>query len=164
MGEAPSRCRSCGAPIVWATTPAGKLIPLDPQPVDDGNLAVHRDEDGIHLYARVLKKGEEPAEHERRGVSHFTTCPQADQHRRRGRAESPTCKPVTLEVDGEQVDARIRTAGPVTDADRAIIAAAVRALRRRAEADPEAAARQAERQAAAIDRMRARRGAAGRSP
>lgn len=83
MGEAPPRCRSCAAPIVWATTPAGRLIPIDAQPVDDGNVAVHRSLDGVHMYARVLKVGEEPEPGEGRGTSHFATCPNADAHRRR---------------------------------------------------------------------------------
>ena len=33
-------CRSCGAGIRWARTLKGKAIPLDPSPVDDGNLVV----------------------------------------------------------------------------------------------------------------------------
>lgn len=73
----------------WATTPAGKLIPLDPEPVEDGNLAVHRDPDGVHLYARVLKAGEDPESHERRGRTHFSSCPHADQHRRPKAAAGP---------------------------------------------------------------------------
>lgn len=75
-------CGSCARPIVWAATPAGKLIPLDADPVADGNIAAHRDESG-NLWARVLRKDEAPAENERRGLSHFTSCPNADQHRRR---------------------------------------------------------------------------------
>jgi hypothetical protein len=46
-------CRSCGHDIEWVTTEAtGRPMPLDPGP-----------------------------DRERR-VSHFATCPQADQHRR----------------------------------------------------------------------------------
>lgn len=81
MGE-PARCRSCGREIQWASTSAGKLIPLDAQPVADGNIAAHRDADG-NLWARTLKRGEQALEHERRGVSHFATCPHAAAHRRR---------------------------------------------------------------------------------
>ncbi len=81
MGE-PARCRSCGAEISWATSPTGTLMPLDGQPTTDGNLAVHRDTRG-DLHARPLKAGEEPLEHERRGMSHFATCPNAAAHRRR---------------------------------------------------------------------------------
>lgn len=75
-------CRSCGAPMWWATTEAGKAIPLDDQPTPDGNLAVHRDPNGV-LHARGLVLDEEPLEHEHRATSHFATCPHANQHRRR---------------------------------------------------------------------------------
>lgn len=77
-------CRSCGAGIRWALTAAsGALIPLDELPVVDGNLAVTRKGNG-DLIARVLKQGEAAGPHERRGTSHFVTCPNANAHRRRG--------------------------------------------------------------------------------
>lgn len=75
-------CRSCGAAIVWAVLPSGKAVPLDAQPVVGGNVAAYRDHTGT-LQARVLKAGEEPAAVEHRGVSHFATCPNAHEHRRR---------------------------------------------------------------------------------
>lgn len=81
MAETP-RCRSCAAELAWATSTTGALIPLDAKPTPDGNLAVHRNARG-DLQARVLKKGEEPAAHEVRGTSHFSSCPRADEHRRR---------------------------------------------------------------------------------
>jgi hypothetical protein len=77
-----ARCRSCQAEIRWATLPDGKPMPLDANPVDGGNVAVHRHLSGV-LYARVLKAGEEPEPHERRGVSHFATCSDAAAFRRR---------------------------------------------------------------------------------
>lgn len=77
-----ARCSSCGHPIRWATMASGKANPLDALPVADGNVAAHLDTNGV-LRARVLKAGEEPGAHERRGVSHFTTCPRAADHRRR---------------------------------------------------------------------------------
>jgi hypothetical protein len=67
----------------------------------------------------------------------------------------PTCRPVTVEVDGETVHARVRSTGPVTDADRAIVAAAAREFRRLLEEDPTIG----ERQDAAAERIRARRAA-----
>ena len=56
-----SACRSCDAYIVWMKTEAGKNMPVNADSVDEG--------DDIF----------DPATH----VSHFSTCPQADQHRRR---------------------------------------------------------------------------------
>lgn len=75
-------CKSCDGSIAWALLPSGKLMPVDAQPVPDGNIAARRDERG-DLLARVLKNGDELAEGERRGTSHFATCPNAAAHRRR---------------------------------------------------------------------------------
>lgn len=39
-----SRCRSCGAPIIWARTLRGKAIPLDAEPDHyGGNVILHQD-------------------------------------------------------------------------------------------------------------------------
>lgn len=86
-----ARCGSCKADIVWAITVAtGKRIPLDAQPSEDGNVAVHRDQVNGELIARVLKDGEQTGPWEHRGVSHFATCPNADQHRKRKKTEART--------------------------------------------------------------------------
>jgi hypothetical protein len=73
-------CRSCGAPIVWATSQAtGKPMPLDPDPAADGNLVLMEGE------ARVLTTGERLRAQEAGTVrykSHFATCPDATKHRR----------------------------------------------------------------------------------
>lgn len=56
------RCSSCGAPIVWFRTKAGKRMPVD---------------------ASSCKPTD--AEHQldfTRHVSHFSTCPEADKWRR----------------------------------------------------------------------------------
>lgn len=70
-------CKSCGAPIVWATTTGGAAIPLDPEPADDGNVLV----DTETGKATVLgsQAGYEPLE---RYKSHFATCPHAKRWRR----------------------------------------------------------------------------------
>ncbi len=80
MGEG-ARCKSCQAPISWATC-GGSLIPLDAQPREVGNFAVHRNERG-DLIARPLKAGEQPDAYEKAGISHFATCPNSASHRRR---------------------------------------------------------------------------------
>lgn len=72
-------CWSCHKPITWGITAAGKPIPLDPDPVPDGNLAIS----SVHpVKTRVLLDGEEPDVTEWRGISHFVTCPHANQHRK----------------------------------------------------------------------------------
>lgn len=75
-----SACRSCGAEIRWERTAAGKPIPLDPEPVADGNLAI-RDDGRVVAY--IDGDGERIAlGRPLRYVTHFATCPNADQHRR----------------------------------------------------------------------------------
>ena len=55
-------CRSCGAPILWRETHAGRRMPIDPEPVADGNVVIEGD------IAEVLK-----AEHlARLGGDEFT--------------------------------------------------------------------------------------------
>lgn len=69
-----ARCQSCGAEIRWAETPGGKWIPLDAEPVSDGNVVV-RETDGVPEAVVVAKTAG-------RYVSHFATCPNAKGHRR----------------------------------------------------------------------------------
>ena len=56
-------CRSCGKPVVWFRTKAGKRMPVDAESTKPTDAAHQLD----------LK----------RHVSHFATCPYADQHRSR---------------------------------------------------------------------------------
>lgn len=71
-------CRSCGAAVRWAVTRKnGKPIPLDPSPVDDGNLVVFR---GVAMSRKDA---------DARGIgplplfkAHFATCPNANRHRK----------------------------------------------------------------------------------
>lgn len=54
------RCKSCRAQIIFLRTPAGKLCPTDADTID--------------AHDEVFEWG--------RHVSHFTTCPNAGEHRR----------------------------------------------------------------------------------
>jgi hypothetical protein len=71
-------CRYCGADVLWAITPKGRRMPVDPEPRPDGNLAVYRDHLG-QLRARVVTRsisGEYPREpYERPAMPHAATCP-----------------------------------------------------------------------------------------
>ena len=59
-----SRCRSCHAPIIWATTGKNRPIPLSV-------ASIRRDESGVKW-----------------AISHFADCPSAAQHRRAAQAEA----------------------------------------------------------------------------
>lgn len=66
-------CKSCRKPIRWVVTANGKRMPIDPAPSTDGNLVL--DDRGVaHFDWRPGRA---------KYVSHFATCPNAAQHRRR---------------------------------------------------------------------------------
>jgi hypothetical protein len=77
-------CRSCGAAVIWTETERGKRMPVDAEPVHD---------DGIAGTTFVLRAEHEPPlavaawpaafPDEPHYVSHFATCPDADDWRRR---------------------------------------------------------------------------------
>jgi hypothetical protein len=78
-----STCRSCGRPIRWARSEAnGKSLPLDPEPKLGGNLVEIGTVVGKYGQDVPVVRVVEPIEDVRRFVSHFATCPQADEWRR----------------------------------------------------------------------------------
>lgn len=66
-----SRCKSCGAEIVWAQTPNGKHMPLDARP-EKRAVLTSSSSDGPTV--AMIKDTYMP---------HWSTCPNADSHRRR---------------------------------------------------------------------------------
>jgi len=74
----PDFCRSCKAPVVWVRTRAGKRMPVDPEPVEGGNIILSERDHATPLAVYV-----EADPGVMRHVSHFATCPNADQHRKR---------------------------------------------------------------------------------
>jgi hypothetical protein len=69
-----TKCRSCGAPIIWALTENDRRMPVDAEPDPAGNLMLVRR--GTATYAKVVQ----PAKGNHR--PHFATCPQASEWRR----------------------------------------------------------------------------------
>jgi hypothetical protein len=72
-----SQCRSCNADIFWVKTEKGKSMPLDCQTYIDGNIFL---KDGVAIYA---KDDDEAASTEAKYKSHFATCPQSKQWRKK---------------------------------------------------------------------------------
>lgn len=72
-----SACSKCGKPVTWVYTEAGKKMPLDPLPVEDGTIVYAGDgPDRV----RVLKKADQDdlfLARLQRYKSHFATCPKA---------------------------------------------------------------------------------------
>lgn len=74
-----ARCRTCGAEIVWGRMPSGKLCPFDAEPSPAGGWGLA--EGGGEVRAQRLERG---AECGAPGfVSHFASCGQAEQRRKR---------------------------------------------------------------------------------
>lgn len=72
------KCRSCGAQIIWIrSAKTDNLLPLDAEPVPDGNTYIL---DG----KAVIQKGDifDEMIDGPRYKSHFATCPNAQQHRK----------------------------------------------------------------------------------
>jgi len=70
-----SVCRSCEAEIEWAQTDAGKMMPLDAKPTDDGTFVL--------IGGKTRKANQGDLELRRPlHTSHFATCPNAAQHRK----------------------------------------------------------------------------------
>lgn len=84
-GVATCREASCRARMVWAVNEqTGKGNPIDPEPVDDGNVVIVGQEttkSGPAPVVRYLAKGEDPGPVPRY-KSHFATCPAADSFRK----------------------------------------------------------------------------------
>ena len=77
-------CKSCGAPITWTVTHKGKRMPVDAEPVENGNITLRRD--GDEVIAEYPGK-EHPSLFEDEGaryVSHFSTCPERAEWRKHG--------------------------------------------------------------------------------
>lgn len=70
-------CNWCPAQVIWLQSTNGRPMPLDPLPVEDGNVVIEHRDGGIR--ARVLTKKElaqgalglRPP----RRKAHFATCP-----------------------------------------------------------------------------------------
>ncbi len=76
-----SPCKSCGAPILWTVTAAGRRMPVDAEPSDIGNIEVSG---GLVLHATTIA-GHDLVRARAVGfplyLSHFATCPNASTHR-----------------------------------------------------------------------------------
>lgn len=83
-----SACRSCCQRIVWTITEHGKKMPADFDPHPDGAFVLVPRVDEPEPLARWvpwIERGSLPGELHR---SHFETCPNASQHRKKTAASS----------------------------------------------------------------------------
>lgn len=66
-----SRCKTCDAEIIWIVTPSGKSMPVDAKAETLWLLEPDGGQGGSARARPVQVR-----------KSHFSTCPQADEHRR----------------------------------------------------------------------------------
>ena len=77
-----SKCKSCGANIIWIPTVGGKAMPCDAKPIpytedSTGSLTL------VTKDGRVVRAKADMSSDNFGYVSHFATCPNANTHRRR---------------------------------------------------------------------------------
>jgi hypothetical protein len=79
---APTRCSSCGAPILFVVTGRGKTMPVDLRPSPDGTIAIEQAEavDGPFWESEVVPEAQRAGKVLRK--AHWATCRFADQHRK----------------------------------------------------------------------------------
>jgi hypothetical protein len=73
-------CRSCKAEIVWARTALGKLMPVDKEPSEKGNVELVSAAGWPHLTAMV--HGQPPMLPTTLHMPHHATCPTPEQFRK----------------------------------------------------------------------------------
>lgn len=79
----PDLCSSCKARIRWAVTQTGRRIPLDPDPTARGNVRLEPAAPaGVAQTAIVIPADQRARYAGQLYLSHFATCPYADQHRK----------------------------------------------------------------------------------
>lgn len=83
MGEyAPSKCRSCGASIMWVKTSRGKNMPIDyDKDLEHEFTSVPGDRGPVKEAGRDRQGPTKPSWDPDRMTSHFETCPNAGDHR-----------------------------------------------------------------------------------
>ena len=79
-----SRCRSCGAEIIWIKMMSGKAMPVNAQPVQywekRGAAGKVVTPEGEVVSCEFT--GDERTDPKMGYISHFSTCPNANKHRK----------------------------------------------------------------------------------
>lgn len=79
-----SKCRSCGAAIIWARSEStDRWMPMDAEPAATGTFVLMGwDDPPVAVRFDPNATDDAIASVRERFVSHFSTCPNADAHRR----------------------------------------------------------------------------------
>jgi hypothetical protein len=74
-----SNCKSCGASIIWCHTIQGKKMPVDANVSERGTFVL---EERTEADPYAIFVGGKSLHRWPRYRSHFSTCPEADEHRK----------------------------------------------------------------------------------
>jgi hypothetical protein len=92
-----SKCRSCGASVIWFVSEKGKPVIVDPEPIEEGNIIIKHgpgmDDEVAHYETKEEKEARLKAKIPAARTayrSHFVTCPDAKKWRKGGRTKNPT--------------------------------------------------------------------------
>lgn len=77
-GVKESKCKSCGAPILWASTHRGRSMPVDLVPTAAGDFVSFVRKGKVEVEKFDARYHDQAAP---RRTSHFATCPNAKEHR-----------------------------------------------------------------------------------
>lgn len=85
-----AQCRGCGAWIEWVHTPAGKSLPVNPDPVtvlldQEGDTVIVTDGGRVMRGNRVTEAYDGSACAADGRIAHWSTCPEADRFRKGAR-------------------------------------------------------------------------------
>jgi len=85
-----TKCRSCDAPILFIKTKNGKTMPVNAEPVwirKDAAGKTYIKSDGSFITGEIVGDAYDDPENKpvEAYVSHFATCPQAENFRKRGK-------------------------------------------------------------------------------
>lgn len=83
-----SKCKSCGAEIIWIKMKSGKAAPCNPQKITYRNILTAPGNGGITLVTpdgRIARGEYDPTSDVFGYESHFATCPAAAAYRKRGK-------------------------------------------------------------------------------
>lgn len=76
-------CTGCQAPIFWVYAyNSGRRCPINDKPVANGNIVI-RDGQAVYLKPNLYDPSCQPQPGEARYTSHFATCPDATEFRRK---------------------------------------------------------------------------------
>lgn len=89
-----AKCKTCGAPILWTKTKAGKPMPVDAESVPDGNVYVVRVGVALHSFSKADVGLQQATRH----TSHFATCADAAERRK---PKAPPVPSILDSLDGE---------------------------------------------------------------